>query len=420
MEPVLDKTLLVRQKGGFTRLPLVYERAFGGIGWPDNPFGVGALAGTGEASVLDPTDERSLAGFGPIGAAWATRKKRLGSTPRKTLEASFVEIPDDFDWGFYAAAPADQRVPFLRGDEWIVMDGLHPMVTRLRMRLPGARGLARVYGLSRWGVAEGQPLALPADTLRIDGDEQLCTLTFRGAFPIVAEEALAELRAVAGVELPGEPIAWPAPDRLPVRVHSTAGASGSQVPERTTKWADGGPVTLSSSDFESVDGAVLDGTLALGPEPPREALPFRPGAAPQGPGRRATVALEVIPDFATAMPFRAGTSPLAQPSTPGARVAPPPPTGGSSTVMLDGNAPEPPGPALPFRTEPVARPAPPSAPPPPAPPAVQSKEAPASPWAPAPPAPAPPKAPPPPPPQAAPAASPALKKGLYGRFGGKH
>ncbi|HVY44970.1 MAG TPA: DUF2169 domain-containing protein, partial [Minicystis sp.] len=40
---VLDKTVLVRQKGGVHELPLVFERAYGGQGFPDNPLGVGVL-----------------------------------------------------------------------------------------------------------------------------------------------------------------------------------------------------------------------------------------------------------------------------------------------------------------------------------------------------------------------------------------
>jgi len=50
--PLLDKAIVVRgdTQGDvtlpFERLPLVYERAYGGIGWEDNPLGVGAGVAT--------------------------------------------------------------------------------------------------------------------------------------------------------------------------------------------------------------------------------------------------------------------------------------------------------------------------------------------------------------------------------------
>ncbi|HVY46855.1 MAG TPA: DUF2169 domain-containing protein, partial [Minicystis sp.] len=272
VETVLDKTLVIRKKGGFTEMPIEYERAYGGAGFADNPLGAGAVPGTGEPAVLDPFDDRRHAGYGPIGAAWPARKRLLGAMPRKALDANVVELPDDFDFAYFQAAPADQRVRFLRGDEWIVMDGLHPTVPRFRTQLPGARGLARVHGLSRWGVPEGQPLALHADTLRIEGEEQRVTLTFRGVFPVADEEALGAVHVVAGVELPGEPLAWPTPSVAAARPADDAPAP---LP------AGGFAATISTAEaLSSVEGKVLDGTLDVGPDSPRSAaLPFRPGPA---------------------------------------------------------------------------------------------------------------------------------------------
>ena len=75
--PVIDKTLYVRgdMQGEattpFDRIPLMYERAFGGIGWEDNPLGVGAGAATSAKSpnVIDPAEPKRVAGFGPISRA---------------------------------------------------------------------------------------------------------------------------------------------------------------------------------------------------------------------------------------------------------------------------------------------------------------------------------------------------------------
>jgi hypothetical protein len=414
LEVVLDKTLIVREKGGFTRKPLVYEHAYGGIGWADNPYGVGAMGGA--PTVIDPSDDKRLAGFGPIGQGWPARKRLLGVTPRKALEAPIAEIPDGFDWTYFQAAPPDQRVGYLRGDEWIVMDGLHPTIPRARMQLPGARGLARVYGLSAHGVVEGQPLVLHADTLRIDGDELRCTLTFRGAFPVLSDDALPALTVVAGVEMPGARIAWPDPEAVAAHAAQHAGT----VREAPVAPARAEPplfkeatITLEEDDFESVSGNAFAGTLALDPEAAeaaaqQAAVPFGGGA---GAGGRQRTVLVAVPDFAApVMPFRPGESALAR-----AEPAPRPMGSGAASLgdTMASESPEPP-PEAPVAAPP---PSPPPSPPPPpaAAPIAEKKVETASPWAPPPPPAAKPSAPPPP--AGPPKVSPSLKKGLYGRFG---
>ncbi len=465
---LLDKTLRVRRKGGVEGVPLAYEHAYGGPGFSDNPYGIGAVIGSGEPDVIALEGAKHLAGFAPLGQAWTARKRRLGSYPRPALEGYVVEVPADFDWAYFQAAPPDQWAPFLRGDEWIVMDGLHPALPRARMRLPGAIGAARVYGLSASGVAEGQPLALHADVLRIDGDEQRCSLTFRGVFPVADEAAVAALRVVAGVDLPGDPIPWPDPATLA---------------------ADDGVVMLSDEDLEPVPAAMYDGTLSLGEGTARvmaqrEVVPFHAAAAPEivAPGSNATRALEADPSSLQtlelsgrageraapdALPFHAATEEPAPPTERQPR--PPPPIGAASfesTMALDGSsaaraalpfgatpAVAPPAPVPPPPPDPpayVATPPPPPAPVPPPPPLVEPpppevvraeppapapapppppeppRAAPvvetprASPWAPAPEAPPPaPRAPRPQPPPMQSPPSDALKKGLYGRFGGR-
>ena len=132
-------------------------------------------------------------------------------------------------------------------------------------RLPGARGIARIHGLAAFGVTEGQPLALHADTLRIDTDEELCTITFRGTFPVTDEDALGDVTIAVGVETPGRPIAWPA---------VVARTAGSGLPTSTETM----PPTYEQ--FESVREDVRAGTLAIDGDAPApvHTLPFA-GAA---------------------------------------------------------------------------------------------------------------------------------------------
>ena len=109
----------------FSRVPIVYERAFGGTSVEENPVGVGAdPASRALPNIVDPTDARKPAGFGAISRYWGSRKRLLGGAERRSVEAQVAEIPDGFDWRYFNPAPLDQQLEPLAGDEWIVLDGL--------------------------------------------------------------------------------------------------------------------------------------------------------------------------------------------------------------------------------------------------------------------------------------------------------
>ncbi|MCA9573268.1 MAG: DUF2169 domain-containing protein, partial [Myxococcales bacterium] len=153
------------------------------------------------------------------------------------------------------AAPSDQQTPFLRGDEWILIENMNPRAPMLRTLLPGASAVARILGLSSFGIREGLPLAMEADTLHVNGDDETCTVTWRGTFPVPHEDALSAVRIVAGVKLPGAPIVWPDPEEL-----AQAFARGS---------ADEGSGTTAAS---TVDTLTLSDEDVISAQP--EALPF--------------------------------------------------------------------------------------------------------------------------------------------------
>lgn len=200
----------------FQRVPIVYERAFGGSSVDENPVGVGAdPAGRSLPNIVDPTDPRRPAGFGPISRYWGSRKRLLGGAERRSLEAPVAEIPDGFDWRYFLAAPADQQLEPLAGDEWIVLDGLNASLPRLQARLPSARGLARWFASTPQGPGPMTAIELAADTLVIDSDRQLCSVIWRGNFPVEGPEAARRLRVLAGVELAGHPLVWPDPKDVP-------------------------------------------------------------------------------------------------------------------------------------------------------------------------------------------------------------
>jgi hypothetical protein len=352
---VLDKTLLARDEAGFQQMPIVYERAFGGMEHPDNPVGVGATPGSSEPSLVDPGDPRRTIGLGPVARSWLSRRRLLGRTPRSQLDGPILEIPPGFDWSYFQAAPVDQRLDRLRGDEWIVMDALHPEHPRVRMRLPGARAIARVYGLSRSGLAEGHELALIADTLRIDGDDQTCSVVWRQSFLMPEGAALAAVQIAAGVALPGQPLAWPDHQEPP-----------RPAPIDAT-------IHLSEADFEPSGGTVFlaegeatpapaTNTVALSPEMMFAAPPAAPISGPS------TTLIAAPASGEPALPFRAGAAPAPLSVRAGPPPAAPPVSTGTLFVPDDAPVAAKRG-ALPFSTatEPLPPEPPPVPPPPPEP-----------------------------------------------------
>ncbi|MEZ4299501.1 MAG: DUF2169 domain-containing protein [Polyangiaceae bacterium] len=214
---LLDKKLEVlgdRDKQGerqpFDRIPLIYERALGGIGWEDNPMGAGCRPGaepdTGAANILDPSHPERSVGFGPLSRMWPTRRRLLGSMTRKALDEPIVEIPDDFDWTYFHAAPVDQRVELLHGNEWVMVEGVHAVVPQIRSRLPDARVLGSVAGLVPGGAARAMQLSI--DMLHVDADEQTCTVVWRGALPVRDEATIGALDVSLALEVEGQTIEW--------------------------------------------------------------------------------------------------------------------------------------------------------------------------------------------------------------------
>jgi hypothetical protein len=419
--PLVDKTLLVRKKGGFQKLRISYDYAVGGSGHADNPFGEGfpGDASPGELHVWDPVDASRVAGFAPIAQTMNPRLRLLGGLPLPAFGRQIVHLPDAFDFDFFQTAPLDQRTDFLKGDEWIVLEGLHPTSARLRLRLPGVACVARIHGLAEFGVREGQPLAMYADTLHVNGDEQRCLVTWRGSFPVRGGGALASARIVAGVELPGAPIAWPdAAELALLRARAAAGPSpGARGGAPRAAGDVERTLALSDDDFVVVSTAGAGGkktgseTLPISSPTPAKArkhatLPFR-SSSPAAPlpaqrtvARGAGSGGETLPipssreeaPRPSALPFPAAE---VAPSTPAPAVEPPleePPTLPIARPEPPVVRPEPPV----IRPEPVVHAEPPVVhAEPPAEPLAPAKAAAASPWAPQPeaPPPAPPKPP---------------------------
>ena len=134
----------------FQRLPLVYERSFGGSPADPspmarmiarmNPVGRGLFERASEAedqplpNFEDPSDRISSlrsrplpVGFGPIARYWLPRLQYAGTYDQSWIEHRAPLWPDDMDERFFcAASPGLCAVPHLRGGEVVELVGLSP------------------------------------------------------------------------------------------------------------------------------------------------------------------------------------------------------------------------------------------------------------------------------------------------------
>lgn len=259
---VLDKTLLVvgeRGAGGepqpFTELPIDWEHAYGGIGHPQNPIGMGYGVATALLPNIISMDETAKVsvGFGPVPASFPTRRKLLDHAARKQLAQPLMEIPPGLDWRFFQSAPDDQQLAALHGNEWIALDGFCTTRPQLRFRLPGGVALTRIFGFEQAGVPNQVPLAL--DMLHIDTESKRLALVWRGSFPI--PDAAADRVTVAAAYQPvGGSVDWPTADRLELLPHTSVM---------------GGEVSSDSAASEDFVGTLV---VELPPASASKPLPF--------------------------------------------------------------------------------------------------------------------------------------------------
>jgi len=193
----------------FTHCEVRYENAYGGPGYPANPVGKGHESTTDSQGrspgplpnledpkqpVGTPLDGCPPAGFGPLRRTWPPRFPANGSYDAKWLKEVWPGVPADFDWGCFNAAPRAQQVDgYLRGDEELRFEGLHPDHLVYRSRLPGLRPR---FFVDR-GEAEApvglEEVELHLDTVWADLDNERLVLVWRGITP-VADEELSDLR----------------------------------------------------------------------------------------------------------------------------------------------------------------------------------------------------------------------------------
>jgi hypothetical protein len=207
-----------------------------------------------------PSSAPIPAGFGPISRCWAPRSARMGLDEEGQKEArdridemlldldpedpdqqlailalSDAELPAHNDLVFNAA-PDDQQLTGLRGDERVRVEGVKTEGP-VDFRLPGDRPLAVVHR------GEGpEPVIVRLDTIWIDADKEEIRLTWRGRLGVPSMDAVAEYPEL--------------------RVEILDGAEAAGIGAEAKEKSEGGTLVLDGSEVAALedDEALKDPT----------------------------------------------------------------------------------------------------------------------------------------------------------------
>jgi hypothetical protein len=184
----------------FVRMPLVWERAYGGTEEtaagprfePRNPVGVGFRAARGglprhgdavpniersDRRITSSSDAPPPAGFAPLGGHWQPRASYAGTYDDAWQQTRAPFLPADLDPRFFQIAPPELVTNgYLAGGEGVDLRGVTPQGA-LRFTLPIARPSA-TYKL------EGRPIECAAilDTVILQPDEGRMSIVWRASF----------------------------------------------------------------------------------------------------------------------------------------------------------------------------------------------------------------------------------------------
>lgn len=187
----------------FDRMPLVYERAFGGADTSDtdpahhalerrNPVGTGISTGRSAKQIdglvlpnledpdhliRSPEDKPPPTGFGCIGRGWLPRASFAGTYDDRWKAERFPFLPADFDERYFQAAHPDLicQAPLAGGEQAFVQNASD--LGDLRFSVPVSTLVATVT--IKGAKADHSPRL---DTLHIEPDRRRVVLTWRATF----------------------------------------------------------------------------------------------------------------------------------------------------------------------------------------------------------------------------------------------
>ncbi|WMD22110.1 DUF2169 domain-containing protein [Achromobacter seleniivolatilans] len=172
------------------------------VEYPDAPIGGPTRASHPEQGGLDANRMAALAaaygqtpaGFGVVGRAWAPRLALAGTYDDAWLADNWPNPPQDIDFGYWNGAPADQQIPYPSPDAQIqLLNLVEPHFSHdgwFDIRLPGHRP----FVLLRLTNGVLLPLPMLTDTVRVDTDAMVLSLTHRISLPASLDIRVLEVR----------------------------------------------------------------------------------------------------------------------------------------------------------------------------------------------------------------------------------
>jgi uncharacterized protein YjbI with pentapeptide repeats len=258
----------------FTEMDLRYENSFGGKGYKLNPVGKAYRkepTGSGKKLRLlpniedpdklinSPRSKQEPAGFGPLGRMWEQRSSKMGTYKGKYLEERWPWFAEDFDWGHFNAAPPEMQLEtYLRGDEELYFENLHPEYTQYKSRLPGLRVRCFVNTSTERETEQGRfdEISMVLDTLWVDMEAEKLVLVWRGWTEVLSED-YAEIRHLF---IMSEPI-----DKAPKALDKCHGLFLAALAEYEAEWEMAPEAPEEPVEPETPEEPVAPEEPAIGP-----------------------------------------------------------------------------------------------------------------------------------------------------------
>lgn len=186
----------------FSEMPLDWNHAYGGKGFPGNPVGKGFIDGPSDdpvplPNVEDPDrlvrnrgDRPEPAGLGPVDLTRPQRMNRFGAYRPSEIGKTPPGLPADIDWTFFNQASPEQ---WLSGPSWtpgetFSIEGLHPEMPRQSGALP----TSRIRAFAAFGTREEErfvEIPLSAETVWLFPHREAGIVIHRGSVPVATDDA---------------------------------------------------------------------------------------------------------------------------------------------------------------------------------------------------------------------------------------
>ncbi|MGD9973395.1 MAG: DUF2169 domain-containing protein [Desulfatirhabdiaceae bacterium] len=235
----------------FTRMPIVWQNAYGGSGFIYNPVGMGhppisdGLNGvTLPCDPLPHVEDLSQisvfsahtdypAGLSAMPSHWPQRRVHLGTLDADWQEKNWPGLPRDYSLEYAFTAPMDQRFDgYLQGGEPVAVAGMHPEKEMVSGFLPRLR--CRVF-IQRRDLRDGavEEIDTHLETLWLFPELETGVVLWRGVAATVDEDCGDIARLIVGHE-PLDAIARPAAYYL----QTASRQSADTIPDQETTLPD--------------------------------------------------------------------------------------------------------------------------------------------------------------------------------------